>query len=81
MAMVFDTPPKPQSTVPTGASFLVARPVRWSVFIPLSTKMPAPTRCELRTLPTSANTAQAHAPLNNRATLAAPKGASSLRNS
>ena len=77
----FDTPPKPPSTVPTGASFLVARSVGQSVFIPSPTKVPAPTRCEQRTLPTSANTARAHSLLNSRAALAAPKGASSLRNS
>ena len=46
MVMAFDTPPKPPSTVPTGASFLVARPVGRSVFIPSPTKVPAPTRCE-----------------------------------
>jgi len=78
----FDTPPKPQSTVPTGASFLLARPVGQSVFIPSRTKVPAPTHCEQRALPTVANcgTARAHAPLKSRAALAAPKGASSLRN-
>jgi len=74
-------PPKPPSTVPTGASFLVARPVGRSVFILSRTKVPAPTRCEQQTLPTAANTARAHALLNIRAALAAPKGASSLQNS
>jgi len=66
--------------VPTGASFLVARPVGWSVFIPSPTKVPAPTRCEQQTPPTAANTARAHVLLNSRTALAAPQGASSLRN-
>jgi len=79
MAMAFDTPPKPPSTVPTGASFLVARPVGQSIFIPSPTKVPAPTRCEQRTLPTAANTAQAHVLLNSRAAFAVPQGASSLQ--
>ena len=61
MAMAFDTTPKPPSTVPTGASFLAARPVGQSVFIPSPTKVPAPTRCEQRTLSTAVNTAWAHA--------------------
>jgi len=74
------TPPKPPSTVRTAASFLVARPVGRSVFIPSPTKVPAPTRCEQQTLPTAANTARAHVPLNSRAALAVPQGASSLRN-
>jgi len=82
MAMAFETPPKPPSTVPTGASFLVARPVGRSVFIPSPTKVPAPTRraANSELCPTAANTARAHAPLKSRAALAAPKGASSLRN-
>ena len=80
MAMAFDTPPKTPSTVPTGASFLAARPVGRSVFIPSPTKVPAPTRCEQRTLPTPANTARAHVLLNSRAAFAAPQGAGFLRN-
>jgi len=80
MAMAFDTPPKPPSTVPTGASFSMARPVGWSVFIPLPTKVPTPTLCEQRTLPTAANTARAHVLLNSSATFAGPQGASSLHN-
>ena len=80
MAMAFDTPPKPPNPVPTGASFLVGRPVGRSVFMSSLTKLPAPTRCEQKTLPTAENTARAHVPLNSRDALAAPQGASSLRN-
>jgi len=58
---------------------LAARSIGRGVFIRSPTKVPAPTRCEQRTLPTAANTAWAHAPLNSRDALAAPKGASSLR--